>query len=460
MTIDGKLPNRQNGDGKDEVKDRDDSVRIFRLTDEQFEAAMKAGRIGEAEEILDEEQDHSEPPKPLAQDDGAIAQKEDAVRVSKNAGQKTIIDTVADFLRRFVFLQDETYYRLIAAWIVATYLHKTFEYLGYLFVYSPERRSGKTTLLEILNMLVYEPTGLQISPTEAVMFRTAEGHTHLLDEVDSWKNKDDLKDVLNAGYKKGGIVIRCEKGKGAFKPTRFPVFAPRALAGIGLSILHSTTLDRTFAVPIVRRKKEEKKERSRERIIGPQAKALKQAIERWVREHEKLVADVYDQADFPYLESFSDRTIDIAEPLAAIVEVAYKGTPEAKQAQKDLVHAIASTRKEQQSASNDHVLLKHLLSLTDIEDPLVGSATELAANCANLETPADAFTVSRVLRNYSFKTKSIRKDGEKPAYRYSLSKAALKEVVERWTSDLETASAETPEERPLDGGGSACNSQL
>lgn len=172
------------------------------------------------------------------------------------------------------------------------------------------------------------------------------------------------------------------------------------------------------------------------------------------------MAEIYDQAKFPHLDTFSDRTIDIAEPLAAIVEVAYKGTSEAKQAQEDLVHAIASTRKEQQSASNDHVLLRHLLSLADIEDPLVGNSTELAANCANLETPADAFAVSRVLRNYGFKTRPIRKKGEKPLYRYSLSKAELKELVERWTSDLETASAETPEELPLDGGGMACNSPL
>jgi hypothetical protein len=384
----------------------------------------------------------------------------DEVRNSRKPKKTAIVDTVADFLRRFVFLQDETHYRLIAAWIVATHLHKTFEYLGYLFVYSPERRSGKTTLLEILNLLVYQPTGLQVSPTEAVMFRTAEGHTHLLDEVDSWKNKDDLKDVLNAGYKKGGIVIRCEKGKGAFKPMTFSVFAPRAMAGIGLSVLHSTTLDRTFAVPMVRRKKKEKKERSRERIIGPQAKTLKQEIERWVKDHEKAVAEIYDQSQFPYLESFTDRTIDIAEPLAAIIEVAYKGHLGAKQAQRDLVHAISSTRKEQQSATNDHLLLKHLLYLAESEDPLVGNATELAGLCGNLETPIEPYTVAQVLRNYGFKTKPIRKNGEKPLYRYNLSKAALQEVVERWTSDLETANAETPEEPPVDDSGVACDNPL
>jgi Protein of unknown function (DUF3631) len=266
----------------------------------------------------------------------------------------TIIGALAKFLQRFVFLNDAKYYTLIAAWIVATYLNKKFEYMCYLFVYSPERRSGKSTLLELLTLLVYQPTGLQVSPTEAVMFRTAEGHTHLLDEVDSWKNKDDLRDVLNAGYKKGGIVTRCDKGRGGFVPRNFAVFAPRALAGIGISILHSTTLDRTFALPMVRQKKSEKRERSRERKIGPEAKALRAKVEKWVKDNENAVAGIYDKAEFPCLEPFGDRTIDIAEPLVAIVQAAYQGHPEEEQAKKNLVHAIASTRREQQSASPDH----------------------------------------------------------------------------------------------------------
>jgi hypothetical protein len=92
-------------------------------------------------------------------------------------------------------------------------------------------------------------------------------------------------------------------------------------------------------------------------------------------------------------------------------------------------------------------VLRNLLDLTELEDPLVGNASELTADCANLEPPPDSFAVSRVLRNHGFRTKSIRKDGGKPAYRYSLSKAERKELVERWTSDLKTASAETQPEQ-------------
>jgi hypothetical protein len=402
----------------------------IRVTRGEFEAATKLGWIKSIENIPDAEQGPAPHEAPVKADSGSKQQETEAPRSNK-PNPKTIIDTVADFVRRFVFFRDETYYGLIAAWVIATYLYEKFDSIGYLFAYSPEPRSGKTTLLEMLDLLVYQSTGIQVSLTEAVMFRTAEGHTHLLDEVDSWKNKADLKNVLNAGYKKGAIVTRYEKGKAGRKITQFSIFAPRALAGIGLSILDSATLDRTFTLPMVRQNKGEKRERCRKRIIGPEAEALKTEIENWVKEHEKDVAEIY-QGKFPYLDFLNDRTVEIAEPLAAIVEVAYKGRLEANQPRERLIRAIASTRKEQQSASNDHVLLRHLLHLAETEDPLVGNATELAARCVNLEAPVDRNTVSRVLRKYEFEAKSVRRNGQDPRQRYSLSKAALQEVVARW----------------------------
>lgn len=365
--------------------------------------------------------------------------KERAMESEDNVGNdNTIIHSIARFLRRFLFLKEEAHYTLIGAWIVGTHLHKHFDYSGYLFAHSPERQSGKTTLLEILNLLVYKSTGLQISPTEAVMFRTAEDHTHLLDEVDSWKNGDDLKDVLNAGYKKGALVTRCE-GKGSYKPTTFKVFAPRVLAGIGITSLPSPTLDRTFAIPMVRQKKDEKREPFRERRVGAEAKKLKADIENWVKKNEKAVGELYDRWDaFPYLECFTDRTIDIAEPLAAIVEVAYADHPKGKEARKTLVQAIGSTRKEQQAPSREHRALKCLLELAGDEGPLVGNASELAGLCANSEEPIDDQTITQTLRRYGFKTKSVRKDGANPLYRYSLSKADLQDLVDRYV-------VETPE---------------
>jgi hypothetical protein len=105
MNTDGKLHNRQNANGGDEVKDGGETMDDPRieLMYKQFLAAMKEGRVAFAEEIPDAEPDHPAAPKALVHADG-VSMKENAVHVSKKVGQKTIIDTVADFLQRFVFL--------------------------------------------------------------------------------------------------------------------------------------------------------------------------------------------------------------------------------------------------------------------------------------------------------------------------------------------------------------------
>ena len=76
--------------------------------------------------------------------------------------EPTIIDHVAQFVERFVFIRDKALYLLIALWVLATYLHEKFEYTGYLFAHSPEPQSGKSRLLEVLDLLVSKSSGVLV----------------------------------------------------------------------------------------------------------------------------------------------------------------------------------------------------------------------------------------------------------------------------------------------------------
>jgi len=346
---------------------------------------------------------------------------------------ETVIDTVANFVRRFVFFKGPCLYILVAAWIVATYMYKDFDYTGYLLLHSPEPESGKTTVLEILNHLVANSGGLEISPTEANLFRTADGYTQLFDEVDAWSNRELLRSVLNAGFKKGGVVTRSEKGeKGNFIPKKFSVYAPRALAGIGMNILHRTTLDRTFAIAMVRQKSSEKRERLRLRDVGEEVAMLRKSIAEWV-EKNRIAINARYRKPFEYFEKFRDRTIDIAEPAASIVEIAFRGSSELECKRGELLEAIRMTRSEQRSETSDHAVLRHLLTLTETEDPLVGNASELVALCGNLAEPPNEYALGTMLKRYGFKTKSVRKKGgDSPKHRYSLTRKSLQEAVDRW----------------------------
>lgn len=349
----------------------------------------------------------------------------------------TIVDDVSAFVKRFVFLERECIYRLVALWIVATYLHESFQYTGYLFIHSPEKECGKTRLLEILHMLVYNSTGLNCSPTPAALSRTARGNTQLLDEGDGWPDILGLRNVLNAGFQRNGQTVRCEQNSiGLFFTKPLYLYCPRAIAGIGKDILTETTRDRTFFVEMVRQKRQERRERLRVRHVEPEAAHLKVLIQQWVQVHLDEVATLYDslkQASFPYLEPFRDRTIDVTEPLAVVLEVVYKDRPEELgPARMALCEAIAVARDETNQYSRDHRMLTAIEQIIEGEE-LVEQPSVIAERLMGTPSPGTELDIGEVLRRYGFAQKSFRKDGQ-PRKCYVIERSRLRDILARYSS--------------------------
>jgi hypothetical protein len=300
------------------------------------------------------------------------------------------------------------------------------------------------TLTESLSRLIPWLT----SPTEAALFHTAKGRTQLLDEVDTWNNRDFLRVILNAGSRRGGTVVRMEKSNRQqhYKPQEFPVFGARALSGVGMYILAEATRSRTFSIAMVRQTRDERRERFRARSIKPEAGRLVEEIKGWIQVHRAAVVERYGRA-FPYLEQFADRTIDVAEPLAAVLEVAYKESPDLNRARVELLRAISITRAERIEVSAEHCILEALARAAETEDPLIGSASELANQCGKFNVKCDEYAVSRTLRNYGFESKSIRMDdGSKK--RYSLSHVELTEIFQRYLCGTDHKELSPPSTQP------------
>jgi len=350
-----------------------------------------------------------------------------------------IVDAVVVFVKRFVFLQRECMYRLVALWIIATHLHEVFQYTGYMFIHSPERQCGKTTLLEILDMLVLASTGIDCSPTPAVLSRTATGRTQLLDEGDGWADISGLRNILNAGFQRNGQTARCEQnGIGSFVAKSLHLYCPRAIAGIGREILSETTRDRTFVIEMTRRMREERGERMRRRRVEPEAHELKKLVEEWTLEHREEVAVRYDslaKATFAYLDSFRDRTIDVAEPLAVILEVAYKDYPEQlERARMEMCEAIATAREETNQYSEDYRLLT-AIEATMEGDELIEQPSVIAARLSgSVGALANEHAIGEVLRRYGFRNKSVRKDGGQPRKCYVIERSRIEDVLARYAS--------------------------
>lgn len=123
---------------------------------------------------------------------------------------KTAYYNIKDVLKKYLVL-DESYYNLLSVWVIGTYWHKEFESYPYLFI-NAMKGSGKTRLLKLMAAICHNGEVLA-SMKEAVLFRT--NSTLAIDEFEALgrKHNEDLRELLNAAYKKGIKVKRMRKQK-------------------------------------------------------------------------------------------------------------------------------------------------------------------------------------------------------------------------------------------------------
>lgn len=146
---------------------------------------------------------------------------------------KEVHPLIIKTLKKYCDIKEE-YYSLIAVWILGTYIHNSFPTYPYLFL-NAMRGSGKTRLLKLIACLSKGGEMLN-SLTEAVLFR--ENNCICIDEFENLgrKGSEDLKELLNSAYKKGGKVKRMKKTKVLTgeeqKVETFDVYRPIAIANI------------------------------------------------------------------------------------------------------------------------------------------------------------------------------------------------------------------------------------
>jgi len=230
-----------------------------------------------------------------------------------------LLQEVRDFLARFIVLPagaDD----VLASFALHTYAVAAFEAVAYVVLHSPVRRCGKTRALEILELLVWRPWQTVVLST-AVLFRSIErdAPTVLLDEAEVVRGRgeaaENVRALLNAGYKRGGTVRRCVGDDQELRD--FRVFCPKVFALIGK--LPPTTFDRCIAIAMQRRKRgQEKVDALRRKRIAPAAERLRRMARRWAQD---AITDLAAAA--PALPDFlDDRQQEIWEPLFAVAEVA------------------------------------------------------------------------------------------------------------------------------------------
>ncbi|MGH3916358.1 MAG: DUF3631 domain-containing protein [Pseudonocardiaceae bacterium] len=235
-----------------------------------------------------------------------------------------VLDSVAAFVGRYSVFPDEHCAPTLALWYAHTHAVDQFYVTPRLVIDSAEPESGKTRVLEVAQHFVAAPE-MTISATHAALFRLVSMGpiTILFDEVDTVFNPknggthEDIRGLLNAGYKRSATIARCVGDAKNMTVQRFAVYAPAALVGIEGG-MPATITTRAITIHMRRRRAEEHVEPFQERDVAHQAQPLRAELAAWVTSTGTRLGDIRPLMP----EGITDRAAEIWEPLLAIADTA------------------------------------------------------------------------------------------------------------------------------------------
>jgi len=330
-------------------------------------------------------------------------------------------------------------------WIFGTFLMDIWPLWPKLLIRSPEKRCGKTTLLETVEGFVYR--GMTTSNiSAAALFRAVEAWrpTLLIDEADRFLKGDDaLNGLLNAGHRRrAAFVTRVEEIDGQRVPRRFSVWGAQVIATIGRQA--GTLEDRSVIVDLRRKLPSDRVRKLPldhfERSLSHRRKLL-----RWTEDNASAIR--LSASELP--PCGNDRAQDNWTPLWRIAEAiggdwpararaAYMVKAEhgendesvAVELLKDIASIIAGVTK---SRIPTDILLKALNGLADRPWREFGNGDGMTAH-----------TLARHLKPFGATPRPYR-DGRWTGKGYD--RAQLEDAIRRYCGSAASAEIETPKHR-------------
>jgi hypothetical protein len=209
----------------------------------------------------------------------------------------------------------------IALWIMGSYGYDAFRIFPKLLLSSPEKRCGKSTLLEIVRSLSHRAL-MASNITPSAIFRCIDAWkpTLLIDEADTFVHgNEELRGIINSGHTRSTAYVIRVVGED-FEPRQFSTWAPMVLAMIKLP--PDTILDRSVTIPMRRKLPGESITRLPVDFPG-ECRNLRSKCLRWANDNADKLKAIH-----PTLPSSSnDRALDNWTPLLAIAEAIGGGVP-------------------------------------------------------------------------------------------------------------------------------------
>lgn len=298
-----------------------------------------------------------------------------------------LLDEVHAALTKYVIFPSEAAAIAVALWVVATHGLPAWQHATRLAIRSPQKRCGKSRLLDIITALSFKPM-LSSDASTAVIYRSIgdredQTPTLLIDEADALfgtktkaEQNEDLRGLLNSGFQRDRSVWRCVGPLS--EPREFKTFSMAALAAI--KDLPDTIVDRAVPIDLKRRRPGETVARFRLRRDTAPLLKLRERLTLWVRDTERLKALADTEPDMP--SSVEDRQQDAWEPLIAIADAAGGVWPQMARA------ACVDLCSQAEDADQDVQLLGDIEDIFDtVGEPFMRSVQLVSELKARDESP-------------------------------------------------------------------------
>ncbi len=231
-----------------------------------------------------------------------------------------ILNRLHDTLTRYVVLPSPEAKDAVVLWIAASHAQPAWAHAPRLVIRAPEKRCGKSRLLDVVEGTCCNPL-ITVNASTAAVYRSIgsdEPPTLLVDEADTIfggkqaEANEELRGLLNAGHQRNRPTIRWDNARNRVE--KIATFAMAALAGIGQ--MPDTIEDRAVVIRMRRRAPGESVSPYRHRRDGPALRQLANDLTEWLRGN----LAVLEKAE-PHMP-LEDRAADTWEPLIAVADLA------------------------------------------------------------------------------------------------------------------------------------------
>lgn len=262
-----------------------------------------------------------------------------------------LLDELRSLITRYVVVPSAEALDAVTLWIAATHLQAAFQHAPRLVITGPQKRCGKSRLLDVVTETVHRPV-ITVNASSAAIFRsiTDQPPTLLVDEADTLfgtpknaEKNEDLRGLLNAGHQRNRPTLRVVGLGTEQKVQEFPTFAMAALAGIG--DMPDTIMDRAIVVRMRRRGPGETVQSFRSRRDTPHLHAVRNRLAAWAKPRTTQAAEA--EPKMPV----EDRAADTWEPLVIVADLAAGRWPERARA---ACTALTSAEAAQSEDADGH----------------------------------------------------------------------------------------------------------